>query len=53
MYKDPVQSYRYLLLKGLFENTSVQRNGLFSVLPADQSTDIKHSPGAQLSFNNT
>lgn len=46
MYKDPVQSYRHLLLKGLFENTSFQRNALFPVLPADQSTDIKHNPGA-------
>lgn len=53
MYKDPIKSHRHFIVKRLFENTSVQTNALFSVLPTDQSTDIKHSPGAQLSFNNT
>lgn len=47
MYRDTVKSYRHLKgLKGLFENTSIWRNALFSGIPADQITDINHSPGA-------
>lgn len=38
-------SCRNLIPKGLFANIFVQRNAPFSVLPADQSTDLKHSPG--------
>lgn len=44
MHKDTGRSYRQLILKGLFENTSVQRTAIF--INADQSTDIKHTPGA-------
>lgn len=44
---------RHLIPKGLFANIFIQRKAPFSVPSADQSTYLKHSPGAQLSFNST
>lgn len=39
-------SCRHLAPRGLFANIFIQRDALFSVLVADQSTDLEHSPGA-------